>query len=288
MPETKSIPALILKMQVFRKTLSKAEQKVVDYIIEQPEEVIRLSVAGLAANCSSSEATVVRTCRRLGLDGYQDLKVTLAQDIVTPLQSIHEEITDAESTKSIIDKIFQSTLHTINFTHSILNVESIEKAVDAIMNAKRIIIIGLGNSHAIALDLYHKLLRLGMDAQAICDSHIQAIATTFLGPDDCLFAISLSGSSRDIIESVKIAKEKKAITISLTDIEPSPLSKVADIKLYTASRETAYRIVGISSRIGQMTIIDTLYTIMATRNPTAVEGFHKIEKSLVCKKNLIK
>lgn len=279
-----SIPALILKMQALRKTLSKAEQKVVDHIIAQPDVVIRLSVASLAANCGSSEATVVRTCRRLGLNGYQDLKVTLAQDIVTPLQSIHEEITYDESTSSIIDKIFQSTMHTINFTHSVLNVKTIEQAVSAIMNSKRVIILGLGNSRAIAVDLHHKLLRLGMDVQAISDTHIQAITATFLKEEDCVFAISQSGSSRDIIECVKIAKENKAATISLTDIEPSPLSKLADINLYTASRETAYRIVGISSRIGQMTIIDVLYTLIATRRPHAVDGFHKIEKSLVSKK----
>lgn len=284
MATNERIPALLLKMKAYYPSLSRAEQQVVDYICNNPEQVIYLSVAGLAENSGVSDATIIRACRSVGLNGYQDLKVTLAQDLVTPLQSIHEEISATDSSSQIIDKVFRGTLHAINFTHDILKAEDIEKAVSVIMKAHRVVIIGLGNSYAVALDLQHKLLRLGINASSFADSHMQAIVAASLKPNDVMFAISHSGSSKDIVESVQTAKENGATTISLANIGSSPLSKLADIALYTASRETQYRIVAMNSRIAQMVIIDSIYTIIAARNPNAVEGFRNIEKALNSKK----
>lgn len=284
MATNERVPALLLKMKAFYPSLSKSEQQVIDYIYENPEKVIYLSVAGLAENSGVSDATVIRTCRSIGLSGYQDLKVTLAQDIVSPLQSIHEEINADDSASTIIDKVFQGTLHAINFTHDILKPDDIEKAAVSIMKANRIIIVGLGNSHAVALDLQHKLLRLGLDAMALSDSHMQAIVATSLRSGDVMFAISHSGSSKDIVESAEIAKSYGALTISLTNIGNSPLSKLSDIPLYTASNETKYHIIAMNSRIAQMAIIDSIYTIIASKNTDAVKGFHQIEKALNTKK----
>ncbi|HWR22881.1 MAG TPA: MurR/RpiR family transcriptional regulator [Feifaniaceae bacterium] len=277
-------PALIIKMKALRPSMSRAEQQVVDYIISNPETVIYLSVAGLAESSGVSDATVVRACRSLGLNGYQDLKVTLAQDIVTPLQSIHEEITATDSTSTIIDKVFQGTLHALNFTHDTLKVEAIEQAAEAMMHARIVVILGLGNSHSVAIDLQHKLMRLGILSTAFTDSHMQAIATAQLTPDDVVFAISHSGSSMDIVDSTRLAKDNGVKTISLTNIGVSPLSKITDIQLYTASKETQFRIVALSSRIAQMTIIDVLYTVLASRLPDSVGSFHRIEKALNKKK----
>jgi DNA-binding MurR/RpiR family transcriptional regulator len=284
MVNNQKLPALLLKMKSLYPSLSKAEQQVVDYIVDNPEKVIYLSVAGLAENSGVSDATVVRTCRSLGLNGYQDLKVTLAQDIVTPLQSIHEEINENDDASTIIDKVFQGTLHALTFTHDTLNVDSVVKAAEAIMQARNLVIIGLGNSHSIALDFQHKMLRLGIQAIAHSDSHMQAIACSNLTDKDVLFAISHSGSSRDIVDSTRIAKEQGATTISLTNIGVSPLNKITDIQLYTASKETKYRIVAMSSRIAQMAVIDSIYTIIAARTPTVVDVFRKIEKMLNPKK----
>jgi DNA-binding MurR/RpiR family transcriptional regulator len=284
MVRNEKLPALLLKMKSLYPSLSRAEQQVVDYIIENPEKVIYLSVAGLAENSGVSDATVVRTCRSLGLNGYQDLKVTLAQDIVTPLQSIHEEIEESDDASVIINKVFQGTMHALTFTHDTLNVDSVVKAAETIMQARLLVIIGLGNSHSIALDFQHKMLRLGIKAVAHSDSHMQAIVCSNLSSEDVLFAISHSGSSKDIVDSTRIAKSQGAKTISLTNIGVSPLNKITDIQLYTASKETKYRIVAMSSRIAQMAVIDSIYTIIAAKTPTVVESFRKIEKMLNPKK----
>lgn len=276
--QDRSSPALVLKMQALLPTLSKSEQKVATYIIENPEKVIYQSVAELAEESGVSDPTVVRACQRLGLSGYQELKVTLAQDIVTPLQSIHEEVSTDDSIQTMLDKIFQSTIHTLTFTHDTVKVEDIKAAAEVLMSARKIVIFGLGGSSAIAADLQHKLMRLGMDATAYHDPHIEAIASVYLDKRDVVFAVSHSGSSKNIVDNARLAKENGATLISLTNIGRSPLSKISDIQLYTASSETRYRIVAQASRIAELAIIDTLYTYIAMHKDTAQK--FKVEKAM--------
>jgi len=285
MPEYDRMPALIMKMKALRPSLSKSEDRVVAYIIEHPEEVVYLSVSGLAEKSGVSDATVVRTCRKIGMSGYQDLKVTLAQDIVTPLQSIHEEITETDSDSVVMEKVFQSTIHTLKFTHDTIRIEAISQAVALICASKHIAIFGLGNSDSIAIDAMHKFMRLGIDAYAYTDSHMQMIRSSYLGTGDLVFAISHSGSSKDVVDAAAMAKRNGANVISLTNMGKTPLGDIADVQLTTASKESMYRIVAIASRVAQMAIIDTIYTIIAVRRKNeSVETFRVIEKALESKK----
>jgi DNA-binding MurR/RpiR family transcriptional regulator len=285
MSDVDRMPALIMKMKALRSSLSKSEVCVIDYIIDHPEEVVYLSVSGLAESSGVSVATVIRACKDLGMSGYQDLKVTLAQDIVTPLQSIHEEISADDSASTIMDKVFQSSIHTLRFTYDTLKVDLVEKAAAIIDGSAKVIIFGLGNSQSIAIDLQHKLMRLGITAFAYTDTHMQIIAATYLGPQDTVFAISHSGSSKDVVDAAELAKKQGSKVIALTNIGKNPLGDIADIQLTTASNESHYRIVALASRVAQMTIIDAIYTIIATkRGQQAVDQFRSIEKALESKK----
>lgn len=275
---------VLLKLQTLLPTLSKAERKVANYTLKHPEEVISLAVSGLAESSGVSDATVVRACRSMGFDSYQEFKLTLAQSLVSPTEAIQESLSPDDSTEDIIAKVFANETAALELTRDTVQASEIERAAEAIMNAEKVYIFGLGNSHAIAFDLQHKLMRLGIDASAVSDSHIQAISATNCTKKDVVFAISHSGSSVDIVSNSKIAKQHHATIISLTNIGTSPLTKISDITLHTASNETRYRIVAIASRLAQMAIIDTIYTIIAMRSKEAPERFHKIEKALETKK----
>ncbi len=284
MSDLKKRPALLMKIESLHDTFGKAERKVADYICEHPDEVIYFSVAELAKASGVSDATVVRACHTMGLDGYQDLKVTLAGDIVTPLQSVHEEIKPDDSSSVIVDKVFQGILHTLTFTHDTLKVSVLETASELIYNARNIAIFGVGNSHSITIDFQHKLLRLGLHATAYSDSHLQILASTFLTEEDVVIAISHSGSSIDIVDAVTVARKNGAKIIALTNLGSSPLSKLADVHLTTASKETKYRIVALNSRISQIAILDSIYTLIAVRHPNTIDGFHRFENNLKHKK----
>lgn len=271
-------PAVVLKLQALIPSLTKSEQRVALYIIEHPDQVITLSVAALADAAGVSDPTVIRACKRMGFVCYQDLKVTLAQSIVTPLQNIHEQILPGDDVQKIVNKIFNSTIHTLQYTHDNLLASDVQKAAELLMSARRIFIFGIGASGAIAFDLQHKLLRLGMDACAYIDAHLQAITGAYCTAEDVIVAISHSGSSKIIVDNVRIAKENGAKVISLTSIGQSPLSRMSDIRLFTASEETKYRILAVSSRIAELTIIDAIYTYIAMRCDSAKQM--KVEKAM--------
>ena len=277
-------PALLLRIKNMIGQMSKAEKKVASFILENPNDVISFSVASLAEASGVSDATVIRTCKTLGFSSYQAFKVSLAVDIVTPIQAIHEDISPGDSTADIVDKVFRGNKYALDCTQSALNIEKLEEAADIIKNASRVFIFGLGNSHSVALDLQHKLMRLGIEAQAHTDSHLQTITAVNAHEGDVVFAISHSGSSSDIVDAAKLAKKNNAKIISLTNIGVSPLSKIADISLFTISNETKYRIVALSSRIAQLAIIDSLYTIIACHCPEVTHNFREIEKALDAKK----
>ena len=273
-----SLAALLLRIENSLPNLSKSERKVAGYIQDHPREIIDLSVAALADASGVSDPTVVRAYKKLGFSGYEDLKLTLAQATVSPNEIIHEEIDASDSIQAVRDKVFQSALFALQFTRDMLEPETLEAAAGVLMSARKIVIFGLGGSAPVAMDLHHKLLRLGLEAAVYTDPHLQVIACNYLDERDVVFAISHSGSSRCVVDSTQLAKSRGVKVITLTSSGKTPLSRLADICLYTNSKETKYRVVSIASRVAALTIADTLYTYIAMRTDGAKSL--QIEKSM--------
>ena len=261
--------ALGFKIRSMIPELSKSEALVAEYIADCPEEVINLSVSALADCCGVSEPTVVRACRNLGFSGYQALKIALIQSISTAVSFAGEEVTAEDSMATAVQKVFGAASDAISLTKTSLDAATMEKAAEALLKAKRIFIFGVGGSAAVAADVQHKFLRLGMDAHALSDVNLQTITAAFAGEGDAVFAISHSGSSKVVVDNTRLAKSNGATVISLSSMGKSPLTELADISLYTAANETRYRIVAISSRIAELTIIDTLYSYLSFRTGKA-------------------
>lgn len=273
-----SLAALLLRIEDALPQLSKSERKVAAYIHQNPKAIINLSVAALADACGVSDPTVVRAYRKLGFSGYEDLKLTLAQATVSPNQMIHEDITANDSMLQVRDKVFQSAVSTLQFTRDMLDPADLEAATQVLMDARKIVIFGLGGSAPVAMDLHHKLLRLGLEASVYTDPHLQIIACNYLDERDAVFAVSHSGSSRCVVDSTQVAKNRGAKIISLTSAGKSPLSKLADVSLNTNSNETKYRVVSIASRVAALTIADSIYTFIAMRSDEAKSL--QVEKSM--------
>jgi DNA-binding MurR/RpiR family transcriptional regulator len=146
------------------------------------------------------------------------------------------------------------------------------------------LIIGVGTSGPIVLDAGNKFMRLGLDVHCSVDAHLQMMAAALLAPEDVVLAISHSGSTRDPVETAKVAKEAGAKVICITNNSLSPLTRTADLVLVTASRETRFRQEAMASRLGQTSIIDSLFTLMAVSRPEKSLGnLAKIENVIVAK-----
>jgi DNA-binding MurR/RpiR family transcriptional regulator len=267
--------------------LSAKEQQIADYILSHPNEIIHLSITALADLCECAEATIFRLCRRLHFPGYQAFKIALASEVVNPLQNIHQEINPDDDAVTLADKIFSADLETLNDTLQLTkaNAEELERVIDTLVKAQRIEFYGNGGSGIIAQDAYHKFLRTGIPCLYHSDSHYQVMSASLLRPGDVVVGISHSGSNKDILEALKVAKEAGATTIGITGYGKSPLVKLADYCLYTTSRETAFRTEALSSRLAQLSLIDLLYVAVSfRRQDETVENIKKIRNSISLKR----
>ncbi len=275
------------KIRMTLDSLTKSEFSVAEFIMENQEKIIYLGITELADMTDTSEATIIRMCKKLGYKGFQELKIEVARELVDPIAKINEHLSYDDSPEDIISKTFSSTINTLTASKRVLDADEFEKAGDAILNAHRILIFGLGNSAAVAEDVQHKLLRAGLFATAYSDNHLQMIATSTITANDVVIGISHSGSSRDIVEAMALAKELGATTICITNYGHSPITKtnISDIRLFTTSDETKFRIVAVSSRIAQLAIVDALFAYVSLkRGKAAIENYERLEKALTSKK----
>lgn len=276
--------SIIHKIRFMRAAMGPAERLICDYILNNAGEITGISISELAKRCGCGDATVVRFSRKLGFDGYQSLKIGIATEIKMS-SSVEEEITKNDTCFEIFQKRINDISVALKNTESVLDEEKLEAAAKKIMSAKRIVIFGLGNSAAIAQDAAHKFLRLGLNAQACCDNHLQAIIASHLDRQSVTIAVSHSGSSKDIVEAVQLSKIGGATTIGITNYGSSPLNDNCDIVLHTQSEETRRSILAMSSRIAQLAIFDAIYTyIVVNTDRESVNAIYNTEVALQNKK----
>ena len=272
-----------LKIKMLYNSMGNAEKRIADWISDNPGKIISLSIVELAEKCRCSEATIVRFSKRLGLSGYQELKISLASE--GGGSAVSTNIDAGDSAYRMYEKVCSDIYLALELTKRSLDPNAIESAANIICKADKIVVFGLGNSASIAMDASHKFLRAGLNSVSYSDNHMQVIAASHLTQNDAAIAISHSGSSKDIVEALKIAKEHNAATIAITNSGKSPILKHSDIVLATASHETQYNILALNSRIAQLAIIDALYFyIVCNRSSKAIESIKETEHSLLSKK----
>ena len=257
------VPGSFVRIQGTYSSLRTAEQRVADFILKHPDDLIYLTVTELAERTNTSESTVVRLCQKIGYKGYQEFKIMLARDLVEPIHEIYAQIESGDSLATIKNKVFQANAQALRDTMEVLADSELEAAVAALADARRVEIYGVGGSAPLALDAYHKFLKLGIGAVALSDGDMMAMSSSLLQKGDVALGISHTGASRDVTDALSKAQAAGAKTICITHRSTSPITKVADIKLYTAAKQTAFRSDASSSRIAQLTIIDTLYVGIA-------------------------
>lgn len=279
------VPGSFVRLQSAYGTLRAAEQRVADFILAHPDELIYLTVTELAERTNTSESTVVRLCQKIGYKGYQEFKIVLARDLVEPANEIYAAIEPGDDLATVKTKVFQANAQALRDTIEVLDDAELQRAVDAIATARRLEIYGVGGSGPLALDAYHKFLKLGMHVIALSDGDLMAMSSSLLEPGDVVLGISHTGASRDVTDALARAKERGATTIGMTHRSSSPITKVSDIVLVTAAKQTAFRSDASSSRIAQLTIIDTLYVGVAnTRHTRSLEMIERTREATAAKR----
>lgn len=247
--------------------LKPAERNVALYILSHLEDVIRMPIAVLAEKAKTSEATIVRMCRALNFSGFKDLKLSIATAPTLEIQNNHNFELEKDSTiLQMIQTIEMHNIDAIQRTLMINGERELEKIIHQINNARKIIFIGIGASAIVAQDFEHKLKRINKNCETIFDSHGQLIAAAHATSEDVVFAISYSGETKEVINALTVAKENQATIITMTQNKRNTIQSFADYALYVVSNEADIRSSATASRIAQLTLIDILYTGIATLN----------------------
>ncbi len=244
-------------------SLPATSRRIAHFVLENVGEVVHMSVTELAERTESSEGSVVGLAKTLGYTGFQQLKIALAQDLVAPVQFIHEDLEPSDHPDTVVRKIFASHIQALQDTRASLDVHALIRATNAIRAARRVEIYGIGSAAPIAEDAGYRLMRIGIEAKVLIDSHTQAIGASLTGPDVATLTISHSGSTQETVTATRLAREAGAKTIVLTNFGKSPIQAYADVVLFTVARETDFRTEAMTSRIGQLAVIDALIACLA-------------------------
>ncbi len=267
----KDLRGCLVAIRATRTSLRAAEQRVADYVLEHPGDVVHSSVTEVAQACGTSEATVVRLCRSLGYRGFPEMKTVLTRDLARLDEQIDPAVALApdDGVDAIARYVFQANVQALVDTMELQQASALERAVAALASAGRIVMCGVGGSASIVLAAEHKFQLIGLEAQAYSDPHMQRIAVCRLVEGDVALGISHSGEAPDVVRALTLAREHGATTICVTNYAHSALWQVATVPLCTASAEIDITGNSVASRLAQVGLMDALFVAVALRRHAA-------------------
>lgn len=261
---------ILITIRSLLPNLAPVEQRVAQAVLDDPGGVAWRSISEFASSCGTSATSVVRFCRAVGLRGYPDLRLALAgavaADDATAVVAASSDIDPDDDPVTITKKIAYADATAVTETASRLDVGVLVKVVDALVDASRIDIYGVGASGFVAGDLEMKLQRIARPAQAWPDPHMAISSASLRGPGDVAIGLSHTGTTVDTIDALAEARAHGATTVAITNFPWSPITEVADHVLLTAARETVFRSGAMTSRIAQLTVVDCLFVTLAQRD----------------------
>ncbi|WP_343752166.1 MurR/RpiR family transcriptional regulator [Lentibacillus halophilus] len=245
-------------MEQHKHYFTKSEKKIHDYIESHREQVLYHSLTELSEASGVAEATVLRFFRKLGFKGFQDFKFQTAQEMGDP-----DEPSDDEA---YTEKIKKNMVQAIENSHDIIDMASLNHCIDLIDQSDDVVLFAVGSSGIAASDMQNRLMRIGKHVHAVIDPHFQVMRASSMDEHTLVIAISLTGSTKDIIDSVDIAKSRGATVIAITNYIKSPLTQYADHVLLSSAKESPLDSGSLVAKVSQLFIIDLVCTGLTIKN----------------------
>ncbi len=248
--------------------LTGAERKIADHIMLQRQECQFMSISELAEAAEVAEATVSRFCRRLGYRGYSAFKLAVAGSTAVdpPANPPYDEAAPEDSVAEMCRQLYAADVDAITQTLTTLDPACVTAAADLLLAADRVLCMGLGGSMILAREAAHLFSTAFPNFYAVDDSHHQAIRAAMLTPKDAIIYFSYSGSTRDMLDLMKLAKERGAGIVLITRFPKSPGAALSDIVLECSAKEAPLQMGSVAARIGQLYLTDVLFNEMCRRD----------------------
>jgi len=267
---------VLLKIESFLPDLRPSEQKIANYVLENPTEVKFQTVNEVASNSNVSDASVMRFVKTLGFKGFQEFKLALAslpEEKGGPTEI--KEISEGTSISELKTSIKSNFNLSVDNTTSILNETDLQKSVDYIQTAEDIFVIGVGASGIMARLLAYKLLRMGIATNFISDPHLQSMYASLTDENNLIIALSHSGSTKDTVDTLQLAQKAGADTICITDHVKSPITQYSDVLLSTYSKKDPLGFSQGRSSASQCYVIETLCACLYAQSTDEIKDSHR-------------
>jgi DNA-binding MurR/RpiR family transcriptional regulator len=252
----------LTKIKALQSSLTSNEAKLAAFTLASPRALRDLSSSQLAKQVGISQSSVVKFAQKLGYKGYPAFKLALLDAINKnhyAAERLHGEITIDDPLPTMADKLLAGKIKVLQETRSLNEHNHVEQAVQALLQAKRILITGVGGSSIVCADFCYKLRKLGLYAQHDSDSHVQLAVAATLSEHDLVFAISESGATKEVLRVVKEARRHGSQVIALTHYGKTPISHYADMVLFSIAEADSMRLASIHARTAQNWVIDLLF-----------------------------
>lgn len=246
-------------------SLPRAEKEVAKALLESPEEVTRSTLAEFSIESGVSEASIIRFCKRMKFSGYTELKENLIMAIANGVEVESEGINNSDNMKTILNKVYQSNVQMLHNT-LVLADNAYDEALEALLKAKSIHFFGVGDAFATCQIAFMKFIRLGIKSSAHSDAMLQLVTAGNMTEGDVAIAISYEGRSRNIVDSMKLAKQNGATTIAITKMNKSPMLKHVDISLFISVSDLTIGRERVTRRISDQFILDALHLGYVTKD----------------------
>lgn len=270
---------LITKIQSELPGFSKGQKQIARFILEHYDKAAFMTASRLGVTVGVSESTVVRFATELGYDGYPHLQRALQEMIRNKLTSVQrmEVAGDRMGGRDVLQTVLHADTDMIRVTLDEIDRDAFQGAVDALMGAKRIYILGVRSSSALAsfLGFYFNLL-----FENVTLVHTNSVSEIFeqvlrVGPGDVLFGISFPRYSKRTLSAMKYARDRGARVIALTDSQLSPLARVADYVLLARSDMASF----VDSLVAPLSVINALIVAVGmSRRDEIEQTFNKLER----------
>ncbi len=278
-----------LQIALFRSAypeMTRKEKRIAAYIEAHAATIMEETISELAAHTESSEITISRFCKKLGFPGLQSLKIALASEIQPQDSEVFGEICQGDAAPQVAAKVFQNIADGLQDTLKSLDYEALDSAAALLLAARCVFVFGVGNSATVAKDIETRFLRFGLSIHAYADTHQQVTAAAVLQPGDVVIAVSHTGGTLELLESVALAKAGGAHVIALTSYPRSRLAREAGIVLSGRGREVRYSSEAVASRLVHMAVTDVLYTRMAMLDSARYRENMKKMREAIAKKRI--
>lgn len=241
-------------------SLTAAEKRVAEFVLASPKEVTRMSLKKLAVRCECGEATIVRLCKTIGVSGYAQLKSLLEVQLQMPaLQEESVRLSTGQGMGEIVARVFELNILNLRRTLEVAAVEEYENACEVISTANKICFFAIGDAMFPCGYASLRFRRIGYDCYADSDADVQIVNACNMKEGDVAIAISHSGRTKQVVEAMRIAKSRGAVTICITKAGKSELTKYSDIVLYNVTTDTTVDKEIIARRVAEQAMLDAVY-----------------------------